>query len=355
MIQGKKEIIERVKEAKPGDPAVYVNMDAIEQLPDEYESTIVDVDFDIKRDFAFVGSESKPSWYPTVFFMNRIADKRGIIGHGEAVVEAIYEDVNVSLMEMCDEPRIMHMKVGYKVSKQGAVLQEDGQFRPCSPRTGMYNVWEECCLLWTKEEMYTEGYSKAGKYPNKYDTKWKRRNHFQSEMDKALGIADSVAWSKCIRELTGMQTGYSTDDLKEGKFYFAKIRRSKLAIKAESAARLSAMSQGKQIERNPQELLFGPTEQKEEVVYETKKEIFDPPPPEPQKTKREIFINLIEAYRKENIIPEDAVETINNVYNWLVKNKEAENDKTFWPKAIAILQSLEKVIPEVGRISHTLY
>jgi hypothetical protein len=371
MIQGKKEIIERVKKAKPGDPAVYVNIDAIEQLPDEYESTIVDVDFDIKRDFTNVGSESKPSWYPTVFFMNRIADKRGIVGHGKAIIETIYEDVNISLMEMCDEPKIMHMKVGYKITKQGAVLQEDGVFRPCSPRTGMYNVWEECCLLWTKEEMYTEGYTKPNKFPNKYDTKWKRRNHFQTEMDKALGTADSVAWSKCIRELTGMQTGYTTEDLKEGKLYFAKIRRSKLAIKAETAARLTALSSGKQIESQPQELLFGPDTQagQESVPHEQAMQQSpiefptaepepvkqEPPPPAP---KWRQYIAVVDVYRKENIIPEDAKSALVGAYNWIKKMQDkAETDTggKWWNQAVQILKTLESVIPEVGRVEHTIY
>jgi len=351
MIQGKQENIDRVKKAKPGDPAVYVNMDAIEQLPDEYESTIVDVDFDIKRDFTNVGSESKPSWYPTVFFMNRIADRRGIVGHGKAVIETIYEDVNISLMEMCDEPKPMHMKVGYKITKQGAVLQEDGVFRPCSPRTGMYNVWEECCLLWTKEEMYTEGYTKPNKFPNKYDTKWKRRNHFQTEMDKALGTADSVAWSKCIRELTGMQTGYSTEDLKEGKLYFAKIRRSKLAIKAEAAANLSRISKGIEAPE-PAAILFAPTEEPVQEVFPGTEEVKKA---EPVKSKREQFIAVIEAYKAENIIPEDAKVNVEAVYKWLKAFPKAEDDKEFWPKAIQILRTLETVIPEVGRIKHDIY
>lgn len=362
MILGKKEIIDRVKNAKPGDPSVYVNMDAIEQLPEEYESTIVDIDYDIQKDFSNVGTKEKPSWYPTVFFMNNIANKRGIVGYGESIVETIYEDVNISLMEMCADPHIMKMKVGYIVKKQGAVMQEDGVLMPCSPRSGMYNAYQECCLLWTKEEMYTEGYTKENKYSNKYDTKWKRRNHFQTEMDKALGIADSTAWSKCVRQLTGMQTGYTTADLKEGKFYFSKIRRSKLAIKAESAARLSALSQGKQIDRKPQELLFGPTEtpapqnETEQIIDFPIEEEVKKEPDFKSKPKWQQYIELIDHYAKENIIPDDKLETVEGAYKWIDSNKEnSEKKEKYWQRAVTILMELEKVIPDVGKMEHSIY
>jgi hypothetical protein len=374
MIQGKKEIIERVKKAKPGDPAVYVNMDAIEQLPDEYESTIVEVDFDINRDFANIneGTKKEPVYYPLVPFMNRIAEKRGIVGYGDSIVEALYEEVNISLMEMMDEPKIMKMKVGYIVKKRAAVMMEDGIFKPTEWRAGMYNAWEEANNLWSKEEMYTEGYTKPPKYPpNKYDTKWKRRYHFRQEMDKALGIAESTSWSICIREITGMLTGYKPEYLTEGKFYFAKIRRSKLAIKAETAARLTALSSGKQIESQPQEMLFGPDAQagQEPVPHEQAMQQSpiefptiepepvkqEPPPPAP---KWEQYIAVVDGYRKENIIPEDAKSALIGAYNWIKKMQdEAETDTggKWWNQAVQILKTLENVIPEVGRAEHTIY
>jgi len=294
--------------------------------------------------------------------MNIIAAKTGIEGIGEAIVEAVYEDVNISMMEMSENPVIMKMKVGYLVQKRGAFLQEDGKMKPSGLRIGMRNAWEKCCKSWAKEEMYTEGYTKKSQYPPKYNTKYKRRYHFQSEIDNALGIADSVAWSKCIRELTGMQTGYSTEDLKEGKFYFAKIRRSKLAIKAESAARLSAISKGINAEKTS--LLFGTTEQKEVVpdpvpVPESepnfpKIEFFEPKV-ESVKTRREQFIDLIEGYQAQNLVPNDAQEPIDAILKWLKESSEAEKNIKYWERAIGIMETLEKVIPEVGRIEHSLF
>ena len=52
---------------KPGDPSVYINFDAIADLPDEYEAVITEVLFDPKKleeFFANVGSKANPSWMP---------------------------------------------------------------------------------------------------------------------------------------------------------------------------------------------------------------------------------------------------------------------------------------------------
>lgn len=342
-IFGNPETIKRVRDAKAGDIAVHVNMDAIEQLPDEYESTIVEVDYNIEHDFADVGTESKPSYYPMVHFMNKIAEKRGIEGYGESVIELIYEDVNISLMEISDEPCIMKLKVGYIVKKQGAIMQEDGKMKPSSIRVGMYNAWEECSLLWTKEEMYTEGYAKKGKYPPQYATKWKRRYHFKQQIDKALGIADSVAWSKCIRELTGLQTGYKAGDLKEGKFYFAKIRRSKNALKAETAARLSAIAQGhSQIEQKTEQL-FG--EQKPEPEFEA---------PKPKDSRLEL-ISILNAYVKEKLITKEVGESVTGLIGWLESDNKAEDNTKYWNAAINVLKKVESTIPAEGKIDHKFY
>ena len=355
-IKGKKESIKRVMEAKAGDPSVYVNLEIIDQLPDEYESVIVEIEYDIKKDFTNVGSDTKPSFYPTVFFMNDIADKCGISGYGKVDNQTIYEEVNESVMEMASTPVIMKRKCGYMVTKVAAALQEDGTLRPGSARTGICNAWQECVNTWTKEEMYTEGYTKDAKYPSKYDTKWKRRLHFQNALDKAYGMADSKAWSKCVREYTGMQTGYSPEDLKEGKFYFSKIRRSELAIKTEAAARYAGLSQGQQQE--PVNLLFAPTDTPQEPVNRTPPTEPDPfaEDQEPEKTNQEKFIETLESYISNNLIPENFTQYASGVLTWLKKLDNAETaDPGKWSSGIDRLKNIEAKIPEEGRINHGLY
>jgi hypothetical protein len=286
--------------------------------------------------------------------MNRIADNRGISGYGEVVEEEIYEDTDLSLRDRLDAPVVMKQLVGYVVRKRGSVLQEDGSPRCCSYRTGICNVWQECVSLWTIEEMWTEGYTKQGKFPPKYDTKWKRRAQFSSELLKALGKADSKAWSKCVRELTGMKTGYSTEDLKEGKFYFAKIRRSPLALRAETAARLQAISQGN-APQTAQKVLFGPTEQfqkdNEPTIFPMQTESI----PVQNKSKREEYVAVALQYLNEKQVPTALVDSLTQAVAWIEKTENADAVTNYWTRCCTILKDVEKAIPEIARITHNIF
>lgn len=361
-IIGNETILKRVSESRAGDPAIYINMEAIAQLPDDYESVIVKVDFDKQQDFTNVGTESNPSWYPKPPLIGRIAEARGITVDGmtdETI--SVFENVNISVMEMVPTPVIQNKKVGYSVKKTGSVMMEDGTVRSYS-EWSTENAWEEAELLWTKEEMYTEGYSKAPKYPPKYENKWKRRMHFQELLDKAEGKARTNAFVKVVRTLACIKTGYKTDELKEGCFYFAKIRRSEMVRKAETAARLNALSQGitPPALQDATKQLFGkivePNEISAPVDITPDPDPFSAPEPAPapvEKTKREIALDTLKKYIADNVIPEKHVITASRLLDWFSK---PENDDTteLWNTAMTRIKTIEADIPEALRIKHGL-
>ena len=370
-IYGDQAVIERVKQAKPGDKTMYINWEAINELPEEYEVIITEIKFDSKKldgDFSNVGADNNPSWMPATQLMYRVAEACGISGGENSIAEPLMEDVDINPMlmkSMEDAPTYRKMKVGAKVVKYATRLQEDGTPLRSSPCTSEFNVWERCQELWSKEEMYTEGYSKPSKYPNKYDTQYKRRNHFQSELKFAHAKAETKAYLKSIRELAGLQTGYRTEDLNAGRLVFARVRRSREVLRMETAARLQAISKGIGTQE-AEKLLFGtvvdeaqpiPPEADPEVVEQEPTETFTAPEPvkPPETTKREEMIAVLKNYLDTDLIVEEYKESAKNIFQWLVDNQGAEADAMYWPKAIGILTEIEKKIPEEGRITHGLY
>jgi hypothetical protein len=376
-IIGNEETIKRIKEAQPGDACVYVNMEAILQLPDDFEATPAKVEFDPEKDFTNLGSDAKQSMYPSTRIMYLVSDARGISLFGQPEIELLYEEVNISEMEMVATPVIQKKKVGYVVKKTGYVVQDDGTPRT-SGHIGIFNAWDECSKLWASEERWTEGYTKKGKYDNKYDTKWKRRVHFQEMLDNSLGQADTKAWLKCIRDLAGLLTGYTKEQIKGGKFYFMKIRRSEAVRKAETAARLQAISNGgsMQLQASAQPQLSEPksaTFEPEPEPVTTSAPVsgttsdgveFSVEEDTPQatmngilaqiKTKREKAIYTLKHYLDTGMILEKYSSVTTSMIAWLEGHPTAETLAS-WAKAIGLIQAIEKDIPEQGQVTHGLY
>ena len=398
VLAGDKTNWDRVKNAKPGDPLCYVNLDAIEALPDQFQATLGVVEFNKTADFTNVGSDKYPSWYPGTRIMYDICNKRGISSYGEMEVEAIQETVDISLMELSQNPCPMTKKTGYMIKKSGFVVQEDGTQQTVQ-EIGLDNAWDEAVKLWTKEELLSEGYTKTveDKYHRKgynsewngaltfheykYDTKYKRRSHFQDLFDKSFGMATTTAWLKVIRRLAGLKTGYTDEDLKEGKFYFAKITKSDGAIKAEAAARLSALSRGltdgtqkasASLYGNPDRAQTPPASEPRNV---TPVDPVSPAPvvdrePEPEQgapTVEELakqadpvvvldqrleLQRVIEHYQKNALTPESLKDTAKNILLWLKSNAKATDDSVYWPKAIKVMTDIESSVPPEMRIAH---
>jgi len=280
----------------------------------------------------------------------KIAEAKGISGGENSLNSAIYEDVNLSEMTMESTPKFIKMLTGYQVTKFSTVMGEDGTIRRSSPCTIPYNVWNRCVEMWTKEEMYTEGYSKKGKYPSRYDTKYKRKNHFYTELKFAQQKAETKAHEKTIRELAGLMTGYRKEDLSSGRLIFAKVRRSREILQAESAARLSALSNGTQ-EQKEQAMLFGPSGGTIEMVEDTEPEIEIVTP-----TNREKLIKALEYYLNEETVElnETDTGTVNTMLKWLNDTPDAESNEAYWNKAMGNLKKIESGIPEFTRFEHGL-
>jgi hypothetical protein len=244
---GNAKLKERVERRSPEDKNVYINLDAIAELPDEYEAIISEVLFDPKDLPASFSDVGVGAWMPGTALIYEIAEACGISGIGEPIIEPIIEEIDYNPMlcaPMDALPTKRKMIVGKRVSKQSQVMQEDGTMRASSVCTSDYNAWERCSEAWSKEEMYTNGYTKEGKFPPKYDNKYKRKHHFDEEMKFAHAKAETKSHIKTIRELAKMQTGFKTEDLKEGRLIFVKIRRSSMVLKLETAARLDAIRNG---------------------------------------------------------------------------------------------------------------
>lgn len=395
-IFGDKETISRAKKAKPGDPIIYLNWEAIDELPDEYEAQIVKVEFDIDKDFDITG---KDSYYPKASFMNVVAEKRGIRGasvSSEAIIEEV--DINPLLMKPLDAtPTIQKKIIGKTMTKTGYVIESDGQERPCFPCTVDFNVWERCLKAWSEEEVKTDGYNPNNRktYPNgtvyyeyqfynaktrqtetakyypKYDTPQKRNHSFNELMLFAQRNADTKSKNVVVRTITGMHTGYTRDELKEGFFIFHRICRSREMIKLEAVANLEAIKNGNRNPARAAKQLFGPTKTKEappikdvspkqpaekkqkigkDISNETIKEV-----KEPTKEMADILIKyMTDKETKKNI---SDPEQLQGLIKWLKGNPDISKDSglTFWKKAINKLKEIESGMQEFMRETHELY
>lgn len=338
---------------QPGDKSVYINFDAINDLPEEFEAVVTEVLFDPKNladSFSNVGSKSNPSWQPKVELMYKIAEACGISGGDESETQPMVEEVDINPMLMKPieaPPTYRRMTVGRSVSKRSSRLMEDGSLLWSSLCTAEYNVWERCMELWSKEESDSIGYTKPLSYNNtpKYDNQYKRRAHFDSEMKFAHAKAETKAYVKSIRELAGMPTGFSTADLASGKFVFARIRRSKMVLKMETAARISAISRGQAPQPAP--ALFAP----DEPIYEDLP--VTEPEPEPKNAETHI-VALFEEYLP-NINDLALAEEAQKTLDWLKAQDDPKAKPKFYAKALENLKRIEEAIPEAFRIQHNLY
>jgi len=205
--------------------------------------------------------------------------------------------------------------------------------------------------------MYTEGYTKQGKYPSKYDTTFKRNAHFNKELKFAHAKAETKAHSKSIRELAGLMTGYTAADLTEGRFIFAKVRKSKEALKLEQAANLSRISNSGQASPAAN-LLFGP----EDIVEDT--DPFDteePPEIEPVDitpviTPEEELLGIFQTYEKLGTLPEAEQQTTLKCIRFLESNPaKDESYKRLYQKVIDGLKKVELKIDAFDKVEHKFY
>jgi hypothetical protein len=350
-INGSEATIKRVQDAKPGDPCVYINLEAISRLPDDTEAAIVEIEFDKDKDFTNLGTAAKPILYPSTKLMYTISDARGISEHSKPEIEILYEDVNISDMTMTPTPVIMKKKVGYIVKKTGYVMQDDGTPRS-SGHAGIFNAWDECSKMWAKEEMYSEGYTKdPGKWEDgnkrewKYNTKWKRQNHFQEMLDNAFGQADTKSWLKVIRDLAGLLTGYTPEQLKEGKFYFVKIRRSEMMRKMETAARLTAIRNGGQPQlgtMQPQQIA-APEQTTPADDFTLEVEVMPA-----ELSEREQLHKDLSEWRAKGLIPALQVKSVDNILIFLERS-EPEKNAPKWEQAKKVVSQIREIIKEETR------
>jgi hypothetical protein len=288
------------------------------------------------------------------YYDNRTADL------AEWDVEQITADINAI-------PNMVRMTVGRTVKKFSEVMQEDGTMRRSSVCTSSYNAYERCCELWSKEEQYTDGYSKAGQYPNKYQTRWQRRAHFDNELKFAGAKAETKAHLKTIRELAGLMTGYKADDLKSGVLVFVKIRRSSAILKMESAARLTALSRGER--QDPAALLFAPPEpelKRQMLVVSTPHQEADPfdddfepapvmkPAQKPTLTTKEILTNTITLYIERGLLSGQMLDEAKRILGWLGKITTPPEESKNWPDVLRSFKLIDESVISEGRIPHGL-
>lgn len=368
MINCNKEVLKRIKNAKPGDPSVLVSLEALEALPEIYSATIVSIPFSIpdgknsNEDWSIVATYPSVMYMPTVNLLSRIADARGVSGLDNGTQKQIIQlvDWNRITMNYSAPPQLVNYPVGYEVVKQGSVLQEDGTERISDPAIIIYNVFERCNELWTKEESATDNYKNVTvssngtklytaynkQQPCKYDSQAKRLAHLASEMKFAEAKASIKARNLVIRTLCGLQTGYNIDQLKNGCFYIGKILRSNFAIKSEHAARLAGLSKGASITDNASDELYGYTGYTEVPANEVSpaETLIETTSEEVNILDRETVIRKISKYLEFNLVAEDKKESAVNMLAWLENTPNAEENQKFWDRAVSVLTEIEKNI-----------
>jgi hypothetical protein len=300
-------------------------------------------------------------YMPTVNLLSRIADARGVSGLDNGTQKQIIQlvDWNRITLNYSAPPQLVNYPVGYEVVKQGSVLQEDGTERISDPAIIIYNVFERCNELWTKEESATDNYKNVTvasngvkmytqynkQQPCKYDSQAKRLAHLASEMKFAEAKASIKARNLVIRTLCGLQTGYNVDQLKNGCFYIGKILRSNFAIKSEHAARLAGLSKGAIMADNASDELYGYTGYTEIPEDVTPSETLIETPEEAATVlDRDTVIRKIGKYLEFNLVPSDKKDSAINMLAWLESTPNAEENQKFWNRAVDVLAEIESNI-----------
>jgi len=391
-IFGDPKVIEIVEKMPAGSPANLVCLDAIKDLPETLSGYIIPVPYTV-NDFEEVGGGN---YMPSPDLVNRICEARGIFGCDGGTVEPFYLEIDWNRLacKFDEPPKMVRMHVGYIAKKRGQVMMEDGVMRTSDECVVLYNAWERLCAdRWGPEEAGTNFYDPkivktdpngsryyeysyydkntkktvSSKKYLKYDTRSKRQLSFDEELKFAQRKADTKARNVVIRVITGMNTGYTKEDLKAGCFYFHRIQRSEWSIKAEQAAYLKRItdpqhvalpSASSEVFDSPHPIIAEPVddtppdgspesqpEGEPEAEPETKPEATH------QKTPQQMLIDILVTYKKQKLIPEARERGIDSLLEWLNKTKGAEKSE-YWEKALKLLSVVEEGLPEDKRIEH---
>ena len=176
--------------------------------------------------------------------------------------------------------------------------------------------------------------------------------------------AETKAYTKAIRELASLMTGFDQEDLVSGAFLFVKIRRSAAVLKMETAARLHALSSGAG-ETYDARQLFG--EQKKQISAPEPQDVapepvVEPMPaqePEPEQEQTgpidEQLLILFSYYRAEKLVPGDKSANVDSVIKWLEDARNDHSDERYVTRAIDLLKTIEAGVPAFALKEHNLY
>ena len=385
-ILGDLKVIEAAKALPAGSPANLVCWDAINNLPDMFSGYITQVKY-TKNDFDEVGGGN---YMPSPDLVNKICEARGIFGCDGGSVEPFYIEVDWNRLacKFNEPPHMVKMHVGYVAKKKGQVMMEDGVMRTSDECVVLYNAWERLCAdRWGPEEAATDFYApeKMKAYPNgnkyyeytwydkstktqktgkrdvKYDTRGKRQLSLDEEMKFAQRKADTKARNVVIRVITGMNTGYTDAELKDGVFYFHRIQRSEFSIKAEQAAYLQRLT-NPHVSLPSSEIYDEPRNVTPESNAAQPQASADqaPEPSEPQDgadgepepiSRANMLHDVLKTYRERGLVPEANAKSVDSLIDWLEKEPNPESS-SYWEKAIKVLGIIEAIIAEDKRIAH---
>lgn len=347
----------------PGKKNVFINFDAIDALPEYLEPAFSELKFNpakLEEFFSNVGTKKNPSWYPRTETMYKIAEMQGITGESTKTVEWIWEevDINIILIKPLDaEPTMRKIKTAARVTKQSKILCEDNTYRLSSPETNEFKIFARACIEFLNEEEETENYTKQDKWPDgnkkkyKYDTTIKRQRRLLELEKFAVEQAETKAFCKTVRVLTGLPTGFQTKDLQSGVLVFCKYVKSKRLQKLEIAAQIDAIRQGNtQQIQDTSSLLFG-DKQIEPPVAEN--EIFDvqEAPSEPQVDEKTKIKNIMQQYLDEN---EEAIIKVANAKDTIVHYIQ-EYERLDIEKLKEMLKRIEEKIKGIKIIDHDIF
>lgn len=378
-ILGSQKTLDLVKNATPFNTNIHVNLEALEELPEQFAAVLTPVYFDkgdLEKDFTKISSK----YLPKTHLMYKIAEARGVYGSPDHDTHDVYEDVNINPLickDFEDRPNVQRLHVAVSTTKIALVREDDGSILPGAPCTSIDSFWNDCLSDWASEEEDTQGYDpsivkngtykafeygknvdkngahymkKKGQYTNavpiKFDTKYKRKSYYEKQKNMALNMTQTKSWLKCIREKAGLITAYDAKDLKDGVLIFSKIVKSSEALKMESLAHLASIEKGT-ASKESQNLLFGTEKNVTEPIIQTDVGGRETEVPhdngEIKLTQVEAMIEEIECDIENFVISGELKAQLQRILKWIKDNPNA-NETPHWKGAVDTIVEMREVL-----------
>lgn len=188
-------------------------------------NTIISINEDM---FHKMGTKKKPLYYPKKELTNQIGSAMGIEFFPSVLIQEIYGDIQIN----ADGSRVQKIS-GVKCIKQGKRRRPDGSWQSSSPCVYAF-IWEDRAeeqILLDEDNVgqtWPDGNTKAKyNFPNDLAKEKRARRKLLLDLKKfAYQRASTGSELMVIRELTGMQTALTPNEVSMGSIVCSQIVKS---------------------------------------------------------------------------------------------------------------------------------